>query len=420
MSSDGAVSLRGVGKAYRLYARPQHRLWQGLWRGRRRFYRELWALRDVSVDVRVGEAFGIIGPNGAGKSTLLQIVAGTLEPTTGSLQVNRRVSAILELGSGFDPRFTGRQNVYLNAAILGLSRAQVDARFDEILGFSGIGEFIDQPLASYSSGMQARLAFSVAICVDPEILLVDEALAVGDVGFQHKCVARLAELRERGTTLLLVSHDMMLLRNQCDRLLYLREGRVQEIGPPEPVGERYLRDTFADRQRGTDFEVADRGPLEPGALRDGIRFGSGGGELLGVRLEGEGDGERDAFRPDERLRLLVRARVAPSLRSPEILFQVRDQRGYVVYGVSSAGAGAKLEPGPSGLVAAAFELSCPLYPEDYSIAVSLVDRLGEGRAVLADKIVPACRFRVTGSEPPPFHGVVDLRARCRALDPGDA
>jgi lipopolysaccharide transport system ATP-binding protein len=419
MSSEVAIALHGVGKAYRLYEKPQHRLWQGLWRGRRRFYRELWALRDVSAEVRVGEAFGIVGPNGAGKSTLLQIVAGTLAPTQGRLEVRRRVSAVLELGSGFDARFSGRQNVYLNAAILGLSRAEVDARFDEILDFAGIGDFIDRPLATYSSGMQARLAFSVAICVDPQILLVDEALAVGDVGFQHKCVARLAELRERGATLLLVSHDMMLLRNQCDRLLYLREGRVQEIGAPEAVGERYLRDTFAERQRGSDFEVADRSPLEPTGGRDGIRFGSGGGEILEVRLE-SGGREVDAVRPGEALRLRVAARVAPALRSPEVLFQIRDQRGYVVYGASSAALGVKLAPTASGSVAVEFELCCRLYPEDYSLVVSLVDRVGEGRAILADKIVGARRFHVLASGPPGFHGVVDLGASCRALEPGEA
>jgi energy-coupling factor transporter ATP-binding protein EcfA2 len=332
------------------------------------------------------------------------------------VEVRGRVSAILELGSGFDPRFSGRQNVYLNGAILGLSRAEIDARLGAILDFAGIGDFIDRPLATYSSGMQARLAFSVAISVEPEILLVDEALAVGDVGFQHKCVARLAQMRERGATLLLVSHDMMLLRNQCDRLLYLREGRVEAIGPPEAVGERYLRDTFAERQRGSGFEVADRSPLGPAPGRDEIRFGSGGGEVEGVRLE-SGGREVDAVRPGERLRLRVVARVEPALRSPEILFQIRDQRGYVVYGLSSAAAGLKLVASASGRIAVEFELACPLYPEDYSIAVSLVDRVGEGRALLADKIVGARRFRVIASGPPAFHGVVDLGASCRALDP---
>lgn len=209
MSFDDAaiLAVEGVGKCFELYDRPIHRLWQTAWMGRRTFYREFWALRDINFTVRRGECVGIVGRNGSGKSTLLQIIAGTLAPTTGQVRVNGRVTALLELGSGFNPEFTGRENVYLNAAILGIPRAEVDARYDEILDFAGIGDFIGQPVKTYSSGMMVRLAFAVQVMVEPDIFIVDEALAVGDAAFQRKCYARLDRLVDNGMTLLLVTHD---------------------------------------------------------------------------------------------------------------------------------------------------------------------------------------------------------------------
>jgi lipopolysaccharide transport system ATP-binding protein len=193
------ISARSVGKSYHIYVKPQDRLKQALWRGRRQYYREFWALRDVSFDVHRGEAVGIIGRNGCGKSTLLQIIAGTLTPTEGEVRVSGRVAALLELGSGFNPDFTGRENVYMNGAILGVSRSEMEKRFDDIAAFADIGEFLDQPVKTYSSGMFARLAFGVAINVDPDILIVDEILAVGDAIFQAKCFRRIDRLRQQGT-----------------------------------------------------------------------------------------------------------------------------------------------------------------------------------------------------------------------------
>jgi ABC-type polysaccharide/polyol phosphate transport system ATPase subunit len=188
-----ALTVRDLGKVYQIYDRPQDRLKQALWRWRRQFYREFWALRHVSLDVRRGETLGIIGRNGSGKSTLLQIICGTLTPSEGSAEVHGRLSALLELGAGFNPEFTGRENVYLAAAMLGLSRGQIDAIYDQIVAFADIGEFIDQPVKTYSSGMYVRLAFAVAISVEPEILIVDEALAVGDIFFQQKCMRHMRD-----------------------------------------------------------------------------------------------------------------------------------------------------------------------------------------------------------------------------------
>jgi lipopolysaccharide transport system ATP-binding protein len=241
LGNDGAVPairVRGLGKCYHIYNQPQDRLKQALvpkvlrlvGRPARAYYREFWALRDVNLEVARGEAVGIIGRNGAGKSTFLQIIAGTLAPTLGSVEVQGRVAALLELGSGFNPEFTGRENVWLNGSILGLNSDEIAARFDEIAGFADIGDFMDQPVKTYSSGMMVRLAFSVQTAVRPEVLIVDEALSVGDVFFQAKCMARMRQLLSDGVTLLFVSHDTGTVRQLCSRAVLLDRGEALAVG----------------------------------------------------------------------------------------------------------------------------------------------------------------------------------------------
>ncbi|MGE4264117.1 MAG: ABC transporter ATP-binding protein [Desulfovibrio sp.] len=237
-----AISLRGISKLYRLYGSPLDRLKDALPFFRSDHHREFWALNDVSLDVRKGETVGIIGVNGSGKSTLLQIVCGLLQPTSGQVQVRGRISALLELGSGFDPELPGRDNVYLQGAILGLSKQEVDERLQSILDFAEIGDFIDQPVKTYSSGMMIRLAFSVAIQVEPEVLIVDEALAVGDVFFQAKCFAKMQELKSRNITILLVTHDMNSVRSLCDRALCLDSGKTVAYGKASEVVEAYFKE----------------------------------------------------------------------------------------------------------------------------------------------------------------------------------
>ncbi len=248
MSCKPAIEIRHVGKCYEIYDKPQYRLWQSVFRGRRQFYREFWALTNVNFDIQHGETFGIVGRNGSGKSTLLQIVAGTLQPTTGKVSVHGRVAALLELGSGFNPEFTGRENVFLNAAMLGLSRAEIEARYDDIVEFSEIGDFVDQPVKTYSSGMYVRLAFSVAINVDPDILIVDEALSVGDEAFQRKCFARIRAIREKGATILFVSHSGSTVIELCNRAVLLDHGEQLLLGPPKPVVSRYQQLMYAPSQ----------------------------------------------------------------------------------------------------------------------------------------------------------------------------
>lgn len=243
------INVNNVSKCYHLYQRPRDRLLQTFFRGKRKFHREFWALLNISLQVRRHEAVAIIGRNGAGKSTLLQLIAGILTPTSGEITVQGRVAALLQLGSGFNPEFTGRENIFLNGAILGFSRADISRRFEEIAAFAEIGNFIEQPVKTYSSGMIMRLAFAVSACLEPEVLIIDEALAVGDAVFQFKCRDRLQELILKGTTLLFVSHDMSAVKSFCNRAIYLENGQKKAEGEPEHIAESYFMDVRAEQTR---------------------------------------------------------------------------------------------------------------------------------------------------------------------------
>ncbi len=226
LDSSSAIHAVGLSKCYQLYNHPRDRLKQFLWRGKRTFFRELWALQNIDLTVTHGEVVGIVGQNGSGKSTLLQLICGTLTPTSGSLQVNGRIAALLELGAGFNPEFTGRENIYMSAAILGLSSAEIEDRLEHIIEFSGIRDFIDQPVKTYSSGMFVRLAFSVSINVDPEILIIDEALSVGDGAFSRKSFDSIMQLRDAGKTILFCSHSMFQVESLCSRVIWLDRGKM--------------------------------------------------------------------------------------------------------------------------------------------------------------------------------------------------
>jgi lipopolysaccharide transport system ATP-binding protein len=245
MSKDIVIDVKNLSKCYHIYEKPGHRLNQMLLRGRKKLYREFWAAKDVSFEIKKGETVGIVGQNGSGKSTLLQLICGTLNPTSGSINVNGRVSALLELGSGFNPEFSGKENVYLNASILGLSKEEIDARYNEVLAFADIGDFIDQPVKTYSSGMLMRLAFSVAINVDPDILVVDEALAVGDDLFQRKCFSRIEYMKNSGVTILFVSHSASQVITLCDRAILIDKGKLLAINEPKFIVNKYHRMIYA-------------------------------------------------------------------------------------------------------------------------------------------------------------------------------
>lgn len=260
MSSDLAIQVENLSKCFHIYDQPRDRLMQMLLRGRKRYYREFWALRNVSFEIRRGETVGIIGRNGSGKSTLLQLICGTLNPTGGKIRTHGRIAALLELGSGFNPEFTGRENVYMNAAVLGLSTKETDRRYDDIVAFAEIGDFIEQPVKTYSSGMMLRLAFAVAINADPQILVVDEALSVGDELFQRKCFSRIEAIKNQGATILFVSHAGGTVVELCDRAILMDAGEQLAAGSPKQIVARYQKLLYAPADKQA-------------ALREQIRHG---------------------------------------------------------------------------------------------------------------------------------------------------
>lgn len=258
MSSEPVIEVKGMGKAYPVYDKPHHRLMQMLARGNRRWYREFDALRGIDFSVHRGETLGIVGRNGSGKSTLLQILCGTLAPSTGDVSVRGRVAALLELGAGFNPEFSGRENVYLNGSVLGLTRSEIDDRFDEIASFADIGEFIEQPVKNYSSGMYIRLAFAVAINVMPDILVIDEALSVGDEAFQRKCYARINTIRDAGATVLFVSHSAGTVLELCDRAILLDRGELLMQGTPKAVVSSYHKLLYTSADKAAEVRESIR------------------------------------------------------------------------------------------------------------------------------------------------------------------
>lgn len=267
-SNDIAIRVSNLSKCYEIYSAPRDRLKQFvlprlrrlLGKAAHRYFREFWALREVSFEVKKGETVGIIGRNGSGKSTLLQIICGTVSPTEGTVSTHGRVAALLELGAGFNTEFTGRENVLLTAAILGFPQESMQARMAEVLAFSELGDFLDQPVKTYSSGMHARLAFSIAIHVDPEILIVDEALSVGDARFVAKCMRRIKEIQDRGATILFVSHDVGSVRTLCQRAIWLDSGKLVEDGDVFPISGRYMEMMFRDEVAAEQNKVGEHLP----------------------------------------------------------------------------------------------------------------------------------------------------------------
>ena len=408
MSSDAVITVKGLGKKYRRYASVAEGLKEVLHPLRKRYHREFWALRDVSFEVNRGESIGIVGRNGSGKSTLLQILCGIMQPTEGEVKVNGRVSALLELGAGFHPLFTGRENVYLNGALMGLKKEEIDERFPSIVVFADIGDFIDQPVRTYSSGMFIRLAFATAISVEPDILVVDEALSVGDIGFQQKCLNYMETLQQKGTTIVLVTHDIQLVKNYCTKALCLREGALLAKGDSESVTEAYLKNHYADRQK-----TVEKAQI---SWKSGTSFGTQHGEICDFSLW-RGDIKSDAFAYEDAITVKVIAWVDETVSNPDIVMQIRDFRGYPLYGTSTLAAGivylAKRRK--AGFIGASFTLNANLAPGPYSVVLSLNDQLSDSVIILHEKVVGALNFTVLEG-PKKFHGVVDLKAKCYRFD----
>lgn len=320
----GSLTLRNLGKAYREYRRPSDRLIE--WFGGAPRHAERWILRNLELHIGAGESVGIVGRNGAGKSTLLKILTGVTEPTEGQVSTSGRVAALLELGMGFHPEFTGRQNVFMQAYLQGLSHARVDALLPEIAAFAEIGDYFDRPARIYSSGMQVRLAFSVATAVRPDILIVDEALAVGDAYFQHKCYDRIREFRAQGTTLLFVSHDPGAVKSLCGRALLIEEGRILRDGPPADVLDFYNALIAPDAASSALAALASDG--------QGLRSGSGALRISRADLEADGKSLR-AVCAGQAVSLRLSLDAAQALEDFTIGILIKDRLGNDVFGTNT-------------------------------------------------------------------------------------
>ena len=381
-----AVEFQGVSKSYAIYDAPGDRLKELLSLNRLKRHQDFWALHDVSFDVKRGETFCIVGENGSGKSTLLQMVAGILHPTSGTVGIDGRVSALLELGAGFNPEFSGRDNVYLNGSILGLTTRQIDQRYSDIAAFAEIGSFIDQPVKTYSSGMVVRLAFAVAINVDPEILLVDEALAVGDIYFRQRCMRKVHELRQRGITILFVSHAVSDVKAIGDRVLWLDHGRMIDIGAPDRVVSKYLAamtekdSTYLRRKSAGDPQPRRGGPVRAPETVDTIpnidhRFGDGRAEIMGIAVLDEQGRHLPILEPSSRIVVRISVRATAGVALPIVGFMLRNQLGMDFSGTNTAREGYELAPLQAGDVTTVdFYLDLPeLYPASFSFSPAIAD-----------------------------------------------
>jgi ABC-type polysaccharide/polyol phosphate transport system ATPase subunit len=391
------VLLQNVSKLYRLYRRPSDRLREML-PGAGPQHNDFWALKDISFQVEKGETLSLVGPNGCGKSTLLQIVAGILQPSTGRVVTRGRIAALLELGAGFNPEFSGRENVYLNGEIMGLSRPEIDRAMPSIEAFAEIGEFMERPVKEYSSGMYVRLAFSTAIHVEPEILIVDEALAVGDAVFANRCVRKFEELRERKTTVLFVSHDLGLVKQLSDRAVLLLHGRIEAEGAPSDVINRYIG-LVLDRTQ-------TRGALPSGAIRHSFRHGDRTSEILNIAILNAHGEPVQTVSSGEPITVRVRSRFHGVVSDPMVGILVRTRIGMDVYGTNTRIERMSLGDFQAGdELEVDFRLECWLTPQSYTLTVATQNADGTSHDWLDDAIA----FEVVDTRV--AAGVANLRAK---------
>jgi lipopolysaccharide transport system ATP-binding protein len=393
--------VQNVSKRYRLYKAPFDRIRELNPFRSAPLYKDFWALRDISFSVERGEVVSLVGPNGCGKSTLLQVISGILQPTTGRVVARGRIAALLELGAGFNPDFTGRENVFINGEIMGISRAEMERNLSAIEAFAEIGEFIHRPVKEYSSGMYVRLAFSTAIHVNPDILIVDEALAVGDAVFANRCIRKFEELRDKQTTVLFVSHDLGLVKQLSHRAIFLLDGKIQAEGEPKHVIDKYIG-LVLERQKL--FDQGDKRVLLPASNR----HGDGASEILDVTLLDSSDKEVRVVSSGERITIRVRAAFNHHHAEPMVGILIRNRIGMDIYGTNTKLEQielGKFEPGEE--ISIDFSFECWLTPHQYTVTVATQYLDGSSHDWLDDVIT----FDVLS--PRIAAGVTDLRAAIR-------
>jgi len=397
------IAVQNVSKLYHLYQHPFDRV-LGSFGGGDKQGAEFWALRNINLRVEKGEVFAIVGPNGSGKSTLLQIISGILQPTSGRVLCSGRVAALLELGAGFNPEFSGRDNVYLNGEIMGLSRKEMDQAFPRIEAFAEIGKFVDRPVKEYSTGMYVRLAFSTAIHVDPEILVVDEALAVGDAIFASRCIQKFEELRQRKVTVLLVSHDLGLVKRLADRAAFMLEGRVVMQGSPKDAVNQYVGFVL-DRERG---DKKDGSSTEEIAAKSSFRHGDGASRIVDARMLNAAGQTCRAFKPGEAVVIRVRAIFHHAVSNPVVGILIRNRIGMDVFGTNTRLERIELGDLESGeTLEVDFEIDCLLARQEYTLTVATQYWNGLSQDWLDDVL----DFRVVDTKD--VAGVLNLNARVR-------
>ncbi|MFA5271488.1 MAG: ABC transporter ATP-binding protein [Candidatus Omnitrophota bacterium] len=413
MSSDVVLKVDNVGKRYEIYSAPHHRLLQTIFRGRKQFYKEFWALKNISFEVARGETLGIIGLNGSGKSTLLQVIAGTLAPTTGNVSADGRLAALLELGSGFNPEFTGRENVFMNGTIMGLSRKEMEERIEEIIAFADIGEFIDQPVKFYSSGMMVRLAFAVQAQIDAAIVIIDEALAVGDVFFRQKCYARLDQLRNSGTAILLVSHSMPEIEQYCKRAILLDCGSAKFIGSATEATKHYYLLHQASYNETPDSacvsvhslqEVQESSvimrPLAEAFLdiSKKVQVGNGKAHCTGLALSDSSGRLCNSFRQGELGVFYYEFEIIEDIGVPICGIIISNDRGVIVHGKNSwQYPDLEWEPGVGKKVVCRQEFVLQLAPGEYVFEVGLAavkEEVWQRRKFLSHEYLSANHIRI--------------------------
>ena len=374
------IQAINLGKCYHIYNKPLDRLKQSLWRGRKQFYREFWSVRGIHFSLQHGETLGIIGSNGSGKSTLLQLICGIITPTEGELKIRGRIAALLELGAGFNPEFTGRENVLMNGAILGLSRDEINERFDRIVAYAAIGDFIDQPVKTYSSGMYVRLAFAIAVHVNPEILVIDEALAVGDARFQQKCLATIKNFCKDGTVVF-VSHDTSAVTELCTRVIWVESGKIYMEGPPKQVVESYLQYMYEGNREVPEKSIPSKETEEP-EISDFVRvdesirqFGNSRASIKGVQLlcNGKEKGIVYSGLPCE-IKLLMETH--DDIQNPIAGFLVKDYIGRQILGDNSSFIQKNLpafQRGRRFLISFQIQEWPNLQEGDYTLSVAIAD-----------------------------------------------
>ena len=414
-SSESAIVARGLGKAYRIYDKPIHRLWELLLAGKK-LHREFWAVRNVYLDIPRASTVGIIGENGAGKSSLLKLLTGITQPSEGEVRVHGRVSSLLELGAGFHPEFSGRDNIHLACSVLGMSDEEIEERFPKIVEFSELGDFIERPVKTYSSGMYVRLGFAVASSVDPDILMIDEALSVGDEHFKGKCINRLNEFREQGKTTIFVSHDMGAVKSMCQWVVLMDKGEVLEQGTAEKVADEYLKRAKA---RGNErMSALARGKSEY------PRWGSGEIETLEVEMLDASGQPTLAFQTLEPFRVRIRFRAHKRAANPVFGLGIYRSDGTYVNGSNHHWREHPIrldaiEPGEQGEVELSFD-ALPLLQGQYYLTTFLYDHskaaptaIDHREHVVTFEVVDARRLQ---------HGMLFLPARwtLRRRAPGGA